>query len=327
MTTPALGEETPYWLAGWAFDWWYESELLLAHRSGLKLLFEEPRSDTDDVAHWKNPRHKCNGDYVDGTVGVSRAYLKREGASESEANQSTNRLLGQAKHLFRNFPAGSPGSPRTFSKLERLLALGQKRKEARFEGYRCLGDVLGGAYECDFVSPFTKAAGNVDSKIFVLLQDWATEANLGSTVDEATRRLGYTPGEPTTMRLRELLGIHFQQGLQDVYATNLFPFLRVRQVHFADLVRAANAFVLPQIQIVQPRLVICLGLDTFNALRVACGLKRSKNLTIAAASSFTIDTVQIWSQAHPGYFGRMTRNKNKETQVEDDWNAMAEANC
>ena len=37
-----------------------------------------------------------------------------------------------------------------------------------------------------------------------------------------------------------------------------------------DFVRAANEFALPQIQIVEPKIVICLGLATFNALRRAC---------------------------------------------------------
>jgi len=39
-----------------------------------------------------------------------------------------------------------------------------------------------------------------------------------------------------------------------------------------DLIEAAKQFALPEIRIVNPKLVICLGLVTFNALRQASDL-------------------------------------------------------
>lgn len=63
------------------------------------------------------------------------------------------------------------------SKPARLLALAKLRQATRWPNYTSIGDYHGGIYECDLVSPFTKAAGIVDSEIMVLLQDWSSEKN------------------------------------------------------------------------------------------------------------------------------------------------------
>lgn len=38
-------------------------------------------------------------------------------------------------------------------------------------------------------------------------------------------------------------------------------------IAMADLLRAAEEFAVPQIEIIQPKIVICLGLNSFNAIR------------------------------------------------------------
>jgi len=47
------------------------------------------------------------------------------------------------------------------SKKSALLQLARKRQAARWEGYKCIADYCCGAYECDYVSPYTKSANNV----------------------------------------------------------------------------------------------------------------------------------------------------------------------
>ena len=54
----------------------------------------------------------------------------------------------------------------------RLLALARLRQATRWPGYKSIADYHHGVYECDFVSPYTKTAGNVDAEVMVLLQDW-----------------------------------------------------------------------------------------------------------------------------------------------------------
>lgn len=53
-----------------------------------------------------------------------------------------------------------------------------------------------------------------------------------------------------------------------------------------DMARAAREFALPQIAIVQPRLGVCLGLETFRAMQRATGRRPSAMITDAIAHPF-----------------------------------------
>lgn len=208
-------------------------------------------------------------------------------------------------------------------KQDLLLALAQKRKTTIWPGYRRIGDYHGGAYECDFVSPYTKSAGNVDSEIFVLLQDWSSDESLSGSLDSDCVRYGLTRTLPTNKRLVELLRHHFGVELGDVYATNLFPFIKKggisSSIPIGDFVRAAHEFALPQIEIVRPKLVICLGLNTFNAVRIACEHAPAGRMDEAIASPFTFGESRVWCQAHTGARGQSNRGRER---VAEDWRKM-----
>ncbi len=210
------------------------------------------------------------------------------------------------------------------SKQELLLALAQKRKATNWPGYRGIGDYHHGAYECDFVSPYTKSAGNFDAQILVLLQDWSSDESIRGPLDSGAVHYGLTPALPTNVRLVELLRSHFGLALKEVYATNLFPFIKPggisSSVPMRDLVRAAQDFALPQVQIVSPKLVICLGMNTFNAIRIATGNRPAQRMEEAIASPFTNDQVRIWCQAHTGNLGQNNRGRDR---VRQDWQRMS----
>lgn len=89
-----------------------------------------------------------------------------------------------------------------------------------------------------------------------------------------------------------------------------------------DLDRAAREFALPQIQVVQPAVVVCLGLVTFNAMRRVCGIAPSARMATAMASPFTFERTRVWCQAHTGAFGQMNRNKGDAQRVSADWQRM-----
>lgn len=211
-------------------------------------------------------------------------------------------------------------------KHERLQGLAIKRQADWWSGYAHIGDYHGGAYECEFVSPYTKSAGNVDSPIFVLLQDWSSDERLSGPLDADAQRLGLTPALPTNRRLNELLLRHFDRQLADVYATNLFPFIKLgglsATIPFGDLVRAAREYAIPQIEIVEPRLVVCLGKATFDASRVACGGRRASSMDEAINSPFRKCGSVVWAQAHTGSLGQNNRNRGGENRVEQDWQRM-----
>jgi hypothetical protein len=211
-------------------------------------------------------------------------------------------------------------------KLARLLTLARKRQESRWPGYRPLVEYHGGAYECDFVSPYTKSAGNVDADVMVMLQDWSSDERLSGPLDRHAAELGHTPSLPTNRNLVELLREHFQVALAEVYGTNLFPFIKVgnlsASISAKDFERAVREFALPQIDIVQPRLLVCLGLNTFNSLRVVLGEPRLKNIAEAIDRPFSYGRTRIWCQSHTGQLGRNNRNRGGVDRVSQDWARM-----
>jgi len=214
------------------------------------------------------------------------------------------------------------------AKQSELLALAKLRQRTRYPGYKCIGDddYHAGAYECDFVSPYTKTAGNIDAKIMVMLQDWASDEFLRGPFHEPSAKLGHSPNLPTNRNLIRLLKTTFGVTLPDVYGTNLFPFVKPGEmagdIPDKDMVAAARQFGLPQIRIVSPKLVICLGLVTFNALRQVCDLSAIRPIESAIESPFDIGSIRVWCQAHTGARGQNNRNKGGVDRVSEDWRKM-----
>lgn len=206
----------------------------------------------------------------------------------------------------RRVPSGSGLS--TSRKQEALRALGRRRQRDRWAPYHCIADYHQGRYEFDAVSPYSKSAGNADADVFLLLQDWASDDLLRGPFHQALADFGHLPRLRTNMCLVRLLEQVFNLGLVDVYGTNLFPFVKPGTMSAGvpprDLLRAAQNFAIPQIDIVQPRLVVCLGLATFNAIATALGYARPATLQAALASPIRHGTSRIWCQAHPAARGR-----------------------
>jgi restriction system protein len=229
--------------------------------------------------------------------------------------------------------AGTVGPGRSNAeKWAALNAVAARRKTAHWPGYWNLSEIWDGNYECDYVSPFTKGAHNLDTGIFVMLQDWCSEGGTSANYDGANdrsieREIGYTPNLATNRNLTRLLQTHFElpNGIPDVYGTNVFPFIKPggmsAPIPWADLQRAAQEFALPQIEAVQPKLVIALGKACFNALQGAAGVSCSSSLAQAIAEPFPYGATRIWCQAHTGWGAR---HRGGAQQVEKDWAGMAD---
>lgn len=216
-------------------------------------------------------------------------------------------------------------------KVQVLKALGALRKSQAYAGYKNIGDFEGGAYESEWVSPYTKSASNVDASILVLLLDWSSEGHLMKATPSERRDmavLGHTPGLDTNVNLRRLLMAHLGQRIEDTFATNLFPFIKPttmsEKIPPAILEMAAIEFAIPQIQIVNPKLVVCLGKDVFNSMRSLNSLRPIANLNEARASAFDAWGTTFWCQAHTGYFGTMTREREGAGTIDRDWAGMAD---
>ena len=216
-------------------------------------------------------------------------------------------------------------------KRKRIAVLARHRRENVFPGYSGIGDYHFGAYECDFVSPYTKSAGNVNADIMLVLQDWCSDEYLRQQkrADSDLVRLGHDPELDTNENLKSLISTHFGIGLEQTYATNLFPFIKPGPmsagVRFVDLKKAAEIYTVPEIEIVAPRLVVCLGANVYRAIRKSRGLPPAGNLDMAIKSPFCFGDAQVWAQSHPGRLGRNNRNRGGANRVAEDWRRMAEA--
>lgn len=220
--------------------------------------------------------------------------------------------------------------------LQKLTTL---RKNVTYLGYKTIykniytniGDYHNGAFECDYVSPYSKCAHNVDSDIMVMAQDWSSDDELNADIKDKDEiiNLGYKPTLFTNKNLKTLLKEHFNTIFEDTYATNLFPFIKMgglsSKIPQPDMVRAALDFGIPQIKIIKPKIVICLGFITFNAIRKAESIKPCKNMpeAININSIFKIGESTIFCQAHTGRLGQNNRNRNKIERVSEDWEIMA----
>jgi len=210
-------------------------------------------------------------------------------------------------------------------KHQQLLRLGDRRKATRRDGYKCLGDFHNGCFECDYVSPWTKGGKNVDAKVMIVGQDWASADMLErDPPDNQMAVLGFDQDLPTNKNLNELLERYFSLKRGECYLTNLFPFIKQgaasANIPMEDLVWSAREFTREEIRIVSPNLVICLGLRTFHALMRVANLRGSPRMEQAIATSFKLENAMVRCVAHTGAFGTNNRSRDR---VEDDWRKLA----
>ena len=206
-----------------------------------------------------------------------------------------------------------------------------RRQTARWDKYCNFVDFRNGIYECDHVSPFSHGAQNVNAKVMLVLQDWGSVDYLKSLCDkdqESLSQLGRDPTLFTNKNITDLLNRHFHLDLADTYATNLFPFIKQgamsSSIPIQDLNRAAIEYTKPLIEIIQPIIVICFGIKTFNALIASYGYKGSTKMAEAINRPKTVGTVLIHCLPHPGRLGQNNRNKGGIDRVSEDWAALAQ---
>lgn len=214
-------------------------------------------------------------------------------------------------------------------KKKALLQLAKKRQNDVWPGYHSIGDFHEGIYECAHVSPYTKTAGNLNADLFILLQDWSSFDSLSGPICCDSIKYGHTVSIFTNSNLKNLLRQHFDLTLEQTYGTNLFPFIKPgpmsARIPQGLMRRAADEYGLPQIEIINPKLVICFGLATFNALRIAAGIRRVSTVDEGIERSFSFRSTSIWLQAHTGRLGQNNRNKGGVNRVSLDWKRMADA--
>jgi uracil-DNA glycosylase len=244
-------------------------------------------------------------------------------ARPSEEGKAMNIMSmpdGLSTDLTASTVAEIPQADSLADKRVRLLELGRKRRASRWPPHKTIGDYDDGKEESVWVSPITELACNVNAEIMILMQDWSS--------DESMKKGGEEPWS-ADINLERLLKRHFRLAPSETFITNVFPFIKLgarsAPINMKDLVRAAKEFALPQVEIVAPKIAVCLGLATYNAVRRAAGIRPVTPLEVAIQSPFAFGPTRIWCQAHTGRLGTIGRNKGGVDRVNDDWARMAAA--
>ncbi len=150
-----------------------------------------------------------------------------------------------------------------------------------------------------WISPYTKGACKPNG-IAVVLQDWASEDGLIGQLNPRIAALGRDPDRITNRRLEALLRNVFGISLDNVYATNVFPFVKPGRMSAGlsqKLVNeTAQKFTAPELAIAKPRVVLALGKVAQRALQSA--LVPCVNLPHPAARRLDLAAhEQIWRTA------------------------------
>jgi hypothetical protein len=220
------------------------------------------------------------------------------------------------------------------SKRWQLHKLVEKRRATKFQDYfgenatalyGHVGEFHDGVFECAYVSPWTISASNVDARYMVVGQDWSSRDQLAKPPSRHVIDHGFDPKFKTNANLELLLNNHLQIKRCECYLTNLFPFIKSGAagtvVPPSHLERCARDFLVPQIEIVGAPLVICLGLQTFNALMKAVGQATANDMGSAIAGPREFQRSKLCAVAHTGTLG--TKNRGGMDQVHIDWQQLA----
>lgn len=213
------------------------------------------------------------------------------------------------------------------TKIQLLHELAEARRtdnqQALTKKYRQIGDFHGGV--CDewkCVSPWNKAAGNYDSPIMIVGQDWISEG----AADTAYRsfEVGCDPENRTNQNLQALLLENFGLKFADVYGTNLFVFVKPgslsARIPAKDLYYSAKTYTLAEISIVKPKVVICLGKATYSALCKAIGVK-ANDFKVSSEVPVIYGGSRIYGVPHTGVLG--TNNAGGIAKVKEIWGKLA----
>ncbi|MEM7424745.1 MAG: uracil-DNA glycosylase family protein [Pseudomonadota bacterium] len=210
------------------------------------------------------------------------------------------------------------------SQLHTLLV--HQRREETLQGYESIGKFHDGMFECDYVTPWTISGNNFDADVMVIGQDWSSSGHLSRPRSELENEaaIGFSPRFPTNSNLDGLLARHFGMSRGQCFLTNVFPYIKRGKasapIRRSDLVLMAERFTLREIEIVEPRLAICLGKEAFLALRRAKGIKGNPKMDELIASPFEHRAAQIHASAHLGSWGFRNRGPGR---VEADWTNYA----
>lgn len=196
-------------------------------------------------------------------------------------------------------------------------------------GYKQVGDFHGGVFDVNRrVSPWSTTAQNTESSVMLVGQDWSSDSHLSLPLEKnlITQKLGYDPRLKTNKNLKKLLFSTFGILFEDAYATNVFVFVKPGKMSSRIPSKLMNYsavnYAIPEIRIVNPKIVICLGASTYN-----CLMKNSmKEIDFSDADTkkntpyFSLGDIAFVHAPHPGSWG--TLNAGGSEKVLEKWSSF-----
>ncbi|MGJ4893357.1 hypothetical protein ACQR1Y_34595 [Bradyrhizobium sp. HKCCYLRH3099] len=147
-------------------------------------------------------------------------------------------------------------------------------------------------------------------------------------MNERQKQCGHDATLPTNINIKRILREQFDLSFEETYAADVFPFIKEGSMGaknpFRDLVKSASEYAVPQIDIVRPKMVICLGSAPFNAIRSSTNNGKwmpMKNAYMVEAPFHTeLTGVPIFGVIHVG--GQATAFAGGKAKLEPRWQAL-----
>jgi len=215
-------------------------------------------------------------------------------------------------------------------KTARYSALVEARKLCR----ACIGLTNpsvchGGVFDCDEIGAWSRWQGNLDAELMVIGQDW------GDVASFVREKGGSTNTSKTNTTLVELLAsIGFQirlprenSGRSAVFLTNAVLCLkdggaqaRVREEWLSN---CGTRFLRPLIDLVQPKMVVCLGKRAYHAAVNAYGISPGTFSRAVESEAPVPLTEGIYAFAVYHCGARILNTHRKLAAQLDDWQRIA----
>ena len=210
------------------------------------------------------------------------------------------------------------------NKVEQLKKLAKFSKTFCFEKYNNIADFQGGEFDHpDYVSPWSIGAHNINADLMLVGQDWASSKWLSDPKNLINAKLGRDPELPTNKNIDEYLKF-FGLRFSDTYATNAFVYIKKGSMNAyipkKILYESVRLFLLEQIKIIRPKMIICLGSDTLNTLRKVNDFK-STLIEQGHLNPMPLLGANTYGVYQPG--GQGTANAGGKQKAEQQWKFLA----
>ncbi|PRS03108.1 hypothetical protein C6W24_03965 [Bacillus atrophaeus] len=191
----------------------------------------------------------------------------------------------------------------------------QRKQCSLCQGVKNPAGILDGRYDSNHINPWTRWYGNLNAKVVVIGQDWGH-------VEAFIRNKGQVnPLNPTNNKLIEMLSL-IGINPEDTYLTNAILCMKETEnlsgrTKSAWYKNCGEHFLKREIEIVNPKIIITLGVKAFKAVKRVYEIKCSNNLVdvIKYGEPMTINESKWFPVYHIGNLAR--RSRSLEMQKKD----------